>query len=289
LKNKIMGNIQLEAFGEIFESQNAKDKFNRKNYFCPFDSRIEKCDKPNRGSLRYGNCSAKAGDNKRIICPRRFYENNYEILKDIKDFIWKNGDTIDCYDELGINKKTSDGDSFHFGNLDWILVNRTNKNDFCGIEIQTDSTTGTGQFKTGIEDLLKDELKDNYRFGLNTLASFKGFLPQFIFKGQLFDDWKQPYCAVMQDELWEKFVKKFRIRFKEITTFTTETFLFFVYNLVFDQTLSKYKIGKPKIYATRWIDLLFSFSVESELLLDLNDIKTRIENKINRNNPVVTF
>jgi len=284
-----MGNIQLEAFGELFQSQNSINRFKNRDYSCPFDERVDICDKPNRGELKYGNCSAKVGHHKRIICPRRFYENNFKILKDIKNFIWQNGDTVDCYDELGINIRTSEGDSFHYGNLDWILVNREKKSDFCGVEIQTDSTTGTGQFKNGIDDLVSGKLSENYSFGLNTLASFKGFLPQFIFKGQLFDDWKRPYCAVIQDELWDKFIKKFRIRYKEIKLFTTETFLFFVYSLEFDSSTNRYKLGNPKIYSTRWIDLLFSFSVESDLLIDLDDIRKRIENKISRNSPIITL
>jgi len=155
--------------------------------------------------------------------------------------------------------------------------------------MQTDSTTGTGQFKNRIADLLNGKLSENYSFGLNTLASFKGFLPQFIFKGQLFDDWKRPYCAVIQDELWDKFIKKFRIRYKEIKLFTKETFLFFVYSLEFNSSTNRHKLGNPKIYSTRWIDLLFSFSVESDLLIDLDDIRKRIENKISRNSPIITL
>lgn len=284
-----MANKQLEAFGELFESKNALKRFRDKDYSCPFDSRIEICDKPNRGPIRYGNCSAQAGENKRIICPRRFYEDNYKILKDIKEFIWGKDVPINCFDELGINVKTAEGDSFHYGNLDWILVDKDNSKNFCGVEIQTDSTTGTGKFRDGIEDLLKGNLSSNYKFGLNTLASFKGFLPQFIFKGQLFDDWKRPYCAVFQDELWEKFIGKFRIRYKEISTYSTETFLFFVYKLEYDTSVKKYKIGKYSIYSTRWIDLLYSFSVESDLLLDLEDIKKKIDNKINYKEPIISF
>ncbi len=284
-----MANIQLEAFGELFTSDAAKQRFTGSNYHCPFDSRIPQCDKPNQGELRYGNCSAKVGEYKRIICPRRFYENHFQILKDIKEFIWKPGTEVDCYDELGIQIKTDDGDSFHYGNLDWLLINHQNQNDFCGIEIQTDATTGTGAFRTGISDLQNDSLKNNYGFGLNTLASFKGFLPQFIFKGQLFDDWKKPYCAVIQDELWNKFIRKFRIRYKEISTYSTETFLFFVYKLELNEQGSAYVIKKDRIFSSRWIDLLFSFSVENELLINLAGIRERIDRKISNNQPVITF
>ncbi|MGI6405474.1 MAG: NotI family restriction endonuclease [Syntrophaceticus sp.] len=282
-----MPNIQLEAFGELFGGGNSKSRFSEKNYACPFDSRVDKCDKPNRSSIRYGSCSAQYGQNKRIICPRRFYEDNYKILKQVKNFIWNTDDTkIECYNEFRITSVSED-DSFYFGNLDWLLVNSENNNDFCGVEIQTDATTNTGEFKKAITDLLNNELKESYAFGLNTLASFKGFLPQFIFKGQLFDDWKRPYCAVMQDELWREFIKKFRIRYKEINTYTTETFMFFIYSL--ELADNKYTLGKPTIYATRWIDMLLSFSVKNELLIDLNDISEKIRTKMSRSSPIITL
>jgi hypothetical protein len=101
-----MANIQLEAFGELFQSETAKQRFQTRNYSCPFDIRISTCDKPNNGDLRYGNCSAQAGDAKRIICPRRFYAGNYRILKDIKEFIWQDNITVNCYDELKIKSRT---------------------------------------------------------------------------------------------------------------------------------------------------------------------------------------
>jgi hypothetical protein len=284
-----MAKTQLEAFGEIFNSKGAIQRFRNRNYACPFDRRISDCDKPNRGPLKYGNCSAEVGNQKRIICPRRFYENNYKILRQIKSFIWGEDTIINGYYELNIQMRTADGDKFHYGNLDWVLVNNDNHGDFCGVEIQTDSTTGTGAFKTAIDDLLNNNLRTTYNFGLNTLASFKGFLPQFIFKGQLFDDWKKPYIAVIQDELWLKFKSKFRIRYKPITKYTSETFLFFVYSLVFNVQSGKYELSNPQVYSSRWIDLLFSFSVENELLVDLNGAVQRIEKKIDNIEPFITM
>ena len=78
-----MANMQLEAFGELFQSEEAIQRFRRHNYACPFDDRVYECDKPNRGELRYGNCTAKVGDDNIIICPRRFYENNFELIETI--------------------------------------------------------------------------------------------------------------------------------------------------------------------------------------------------------------
>jgi hypothetical protein len=105
----------------------------------------------------------------------------------------------------------------------------------------------------------------------------------------LFDDWKKPYCAIMEDELWDKFKTKFRIRYREIKSYSTETFLFFVYSIEYSDRDNRYHIGNYKVYASRWIDLLFSFSVESELLLDFSDIRRLIERKIEQQNPILSI
>lgn len=172
-----------------------------------------------------------------------------------------------------------------------ILVPQSITDDFdlIGVEIQTDSTTGTGEFKIAIEDLLSNNLQTHYGFGLNTLASFKDFLPQFIFKGQLFDDWKKPYVAVIQDELWDTFKSKFRIRYRRITRYTSETFIFFIYKLNYIQSNSKHTIELSNIYASRWIDLLFAFAVENELLIDYAQAKQIIEKKMSRYPPRLTL
>lgn len=275
---------QLEAFGEIFESKKSKERFQNKNYKCPFDARIELCDKPNRSIEKYGNCSACIGTKNRIICPRRFYENDYKILKDIRNFIFGNI-TVNAYDEVKLSKKIGK-EKFDYGNLDWILSVCDDSNKFIGVEIQTDATTKTGSFKQAIDDLLKDKLKEKYDFGLNTLASLKGFLPQFIFKGQLFDEWKIPYVAVMQDELWEQFIAKFKIQSHEIKEYSTETFLFFIYSL---ERKEKFHIKKKKIMATRWVDLLFSFAVDGELLINYNEAREIVSKKISNYKPISTF
>ena len=282
-----MVNRQLEAFGEKFTSGEALKRFRTKDYRCPFDSRLKDgCDKPNRGSIRYGNCSACLGDRNRIICPRRFYEDDYRILHEIRDFIWHSGERTDAYNEVNVTKHV-EHDRFNYGNLDWVLVNKNNDERFIGVEIQADATTGTGSFKNAIEDLMNGKLQSRYTFGLNTFASFKGFLPQFILKGQLFDEWKMPYVAVMQDELWEQFTSKFRIQTHEITKYTTETFMFFLYSL--DDEGSRYRLRKKKVMATRWIDLLFSFAVDGNLLVNYDDARNIIRKMMKAKTPVSTF
>jgi hypothetical protein len=277
---------QLEAFGEKFDSEASKVRFRSKEYSCPFDLRIEICDKPNRTNEKYGNCSACLGNKNRIICPRRFYEDNFRILRDIRDFVFGNTTCVSAYDEVKLSKTVKDN-RFDYGNLDWILVSTMNENKFIGVEVQADATTSTGSFKEAINDLLNNKLKEKYNFGLNTLASFKGFLPQFMFKGQLFDEWNLPYVAVMQDEMWEEFISKFKIKHHEITKYSTETFMFFIYSL--NESNNKYNIKKSKIMATRWIDILSSFAVEDDMLLSYQDAMKIIQIKMKKYKPISTF
>ncbi len=183
--------------------------------------------------------------------------------------------------------KSLGSDKFDYGNLDWIMTDCEDADRFIGVEIQSDSTTGTGSFADAIDDLLNNRLQESYTFGLNTMASFKGFLPQFIFKGQLFDEWKMPYVAVMQDELWEKFVSKFRIQSHMIDKYTTETFLFFIYSL--KKSNDGYHIIMNKVMATRWVDLLLSFAVDGKLLINYNEVKEIIKRKIDKYEPISTF
>ena len=281
-----MTNMQLEAFGEKFQSDAAKTRFRNRDYSCPFDPRIEQCDKSNRTNDKYGNCSACLGDKNRIICPRRFYEDDYRILHDVRNFIWGDDVRTNAHNEIKMSKK-ADNDQFNYGSLDWVLTQVDDPSKFIGVEVQSDATTGTGSFRVAIQDLLNDSLKNTYTFGFNTLSSFKGFLPQFIFKGQLFDEWKMPYVAVMQDELWDKFTSKFRIQTHEIESYSTETFLFFLYSL--EDQGDRFSIRKKKIMATRWIDLLFSFAVDGKLLIDYETAKKIIGKKLKKSKPVSTF
>ena len=84
--------------------------------------------------------------------PRRFYQGNYRILREVRDFIWGNDRPAEAYDEVRLQTTTSTGDSFSYGSLDWIVVPPDSDSDFdfIGVEIQTDSTTGTGKFKPGL-------------------------------------------------------------------------------------------------------------------------------------------
>lgn len=282
----------IELFGEIYNTPNAIRRFEKKDYRCPFDTRLTDglCKKNfSAGDERYGsrrgtvaksgNCTLAKGDENHIICPHRFYEDNFRILDEVSRFVW-NHPFIDTerYDELKLSKKTDD-DEFAFGTLDWLLVH-PDKKKFCGIEVQANNTTGTGGISDSILAMLNGAPDFYCKASTNTLDSIKKFVTQFIFKGQLFDDWKMPYVAIIQDTLWASLTEKFKIRSRRIEKYNDETFLFFTYKLV--KQKGKYVLKKDQIRSGRWIDFLISYSVDTEILLTREDMYSLIAEKRKR-------
>lgn len=274
-------------FGEVYGSAESQRRFKEQDYTCPFDSKIKDglCDKKMRSAgseFRTGNCSLKAKEDIHIICPHRFYEDNYRILREVRDFIW--GDmSAYVHKELKLKGKAAD---FGFGSLDWLITKKDGGKDFIGVEIQSDATNATGGIGRAINDLLDGNPRRGYGVGPNSSDTVKRFMTQFIFKGQLFDDWKMPYVAVIQKPLWDAMIGKFRIKHRTTTEYGGETFLFFIYDLERDG--STYTLRRTAIESGRWIDFLFAYAVDTSLLLTRGEVDRLIETKMS-GPPVLTL
>lgn len=277
----------LEIFGEVYGSAKSRLRFMEQDYACPFDPGLKDClcNKNIRGAGlpdRSGNCSLIDQEGTHIICPHRFYDDGYRILREVKDFVWGDAPAY-VHKELKLRGKAAD---FGFGSLDWLITRRDSGSDFIGVEIQSNATTGTGGVRRAIEHLLDNKPGSGYGVGVNSLDTVKRFMTQFIFKGQIFDDWKMPYVAVIQDRLWDVMVKKFRIRSRAVTTYGGETFLFFIYAL--EEDGAAYTLRRTAIRSGRWIDFLLAYAVDTELLLARNDVVRRIETKT-KEPPILTL
>ena len=277
----------LEMFGAVYGSDESRRRFKESDFACPFDPGFKNglCDKDIRGANmpnQSGNCSIIDQKGTHIICPRRFYEDNYRILHEVRDFIWGDSPAL-VYQELKL-KGPSVG--YGFGSLDWLIIRKGSINDFIGVEFQSNATTGTGGVGRAIRDLLEGSPGRGYGVGANSLDTIKRFMTQFIFKGQLFDDWKMPYVAVIQDRLWKVMENKFRIRSRAVTKYGGETFMFFIYALERDGTA--YSLRRIAVRSGRWIDFLFAYAVDTELLPLREDMERLIEAKAKKQ-PILTL
>src|SRR3990167_11363646 len=130
-----------EIFSYPIEDKSEEARKAVREYYCRF---LEgKCDKQSR-TINYpmGVCSLNHSRTKPIICPHRFLENN---------LVFKNA----CGSAFGtINNVLlfSDVKLSNVGSFDFVLVKHkpiSNKvEDFCIVEFQSDSTTGTDRKST---------------------------------------------------------------------------------------------------------------------------------------------
>lgn len=241
----------LETFGEIYGTAESKRRFVESDFTCPFYTEIPDgvCNKDIKGfglPARSGICSVMDTHGKgHIICPHRFYEDGYRVLRDIRDFVWGDVPTR-AYRSLWL--EGSDGGS-GYGSLDWFLSKRSDGGDFIGIDVQSNSIRGVGKTGKAIRDLLNDEPGRGYGIVRNASESVTCAMTRLAFKGRLFEGWKRPYVAVMQDALWNLAVISLQIDDTDVYEYHGETFLFFIYSM--ERKGSKYTLKRTGIKTGR--------------------------------------
>lgn len=214
-----------EIFTYPVESK-AKDAIKGfKSYNCRFIGR--QCDKQSR-TIDYpmGVCSVNAQGLKPIICPHRFLEDNIVFINACKAAFGSTNNVL-LFSEVKIS---------NVGSFDFVLVKHkpiSNKvEDFCVVEFQSDSTTGTGKLVNALEDFTQniDVLKKHYRFGMNTYNTIKLSYIQMLIKGQVFEKWNKKIFWVMQNFVFDNMAKRFCL--EELEYNSKHTTQYHIYDLV---------------------------------------------------------
>jgi len=181
-------------------------KENIKKYYCRFIER--ECDKQSR-TIKYpmGVCSVSIGNNKPIICPHRFLEDDL-VFQNICKEEFGTLNNILLFPEVKLNG---------IGTFDFVLVKHkpiSNKVDeFCVVEFQSDSTTGTGKLVNALKDFMDgyDVTKKNYSFGMNTYNTIKLSYIQMLIKGQVMESWNKNAYWIMQEFVFDNMANRFHL------------------------------------------------------------------------------
>lgn len=86
--------------------------------------------------------------------------------------------------------------------------------DFVMIEIQSDSTTGTGKLVRNLEEYIKqgiNTIDKKYAFGMNTYNTIKLSFIQMLNKGMVAEKWNKNIVWVMQDFIFKNMLERFEI------------------------------------------------------------------------------
>lgn len=175
------------------------------NHSCRFTGSV--CTKKSR-MIKYpmGVCSVNYGEEKLIICPNRFLEDNI-VFENICMRAFGTTDNVLLFREVRLNR---------VGVFDFVLVKHkpisSQIEDFCIVEFQSNSTTNTGNLVNALNDFMNGKnTNKSYNFGMNTYNTIKLSYIQMIIKGQVMESWNKKIFWVMQDFVYDNMVNRFNL------------------------------------------------------------------------------
>jgi hypothetical protein len=248
-----MNNIN-EIFGHPLDSKEKNALSDFTDYSCRFINR--KCDKESR-LITYpmGVCSVNSNDNKPIICPHRFLQDNLVFINASNQAF---GDTnnVLLFSEIHIK---------NVGSFDFVLVKHkplsSDIEDFCVVEFQSDSTTGTGKLVQALKDFMDNDKdpeaqKKHYAFGMNTYNTIKLSYIQMLVKAQVLESWNKKIFWVMQNFVFDNMVSRFHL--SELEFNENRTTQYHIYDL--EKSNNLYHLSLINKYSTTVSNLLKAFT-----------------------------
>lgn len=228
-----------EIFTYPLENKSEETKSAVKRYYCRFLE--NKCDKQSR-TIDYpmGVCSVNYNKNKIIICPHRYLEDNLVFIEVCKNVFGSTDNTL-LFPEVKLN---------NVGSFDFVLVKHkpiSNKvDDFCVIEFQSDSTTGTGKLVYALKDFMRGDnvLDKKYNFGMNTYNTIKLSYIQMLIKGHVMEKWGKNIFWIMQKYVYENMVNRFKLNAMDYTD--EKKTKYHIYDLVKDKGVYHLKLLDKK-------------------------------------------
>lgn len=258
-----------EIFGYPVEKQTIHSKQINKEYKCRFLNKL--CNKQSR-TIPYpmGVCSVNHSNTKPIICPHRFLENN-TVFAEIAQNSFGTIDNVLLFSEVRFT---------NVGSFDFVLVKHkpisSKIEDFCIVEFQSDSTTGTGKLVDSLKDFMNgvNILEKKYAFGINTYNTIKLSYIQMLVKGQVMEKWNKPIYWVLQRYVFENMVNRFNLSNMEYEE--DHKTKYFIYDLVLNNELYNLKLVDKK--SSTIANLLKAFTHQPTPSLD--EFLKVLENKI---------
>ena len=175
------------------------------------------------------------------------------------------------FSEVGLNG---------IGTFDFVLVKHkpiSNKvEDFCFVEFQSDSTTGTGKLVSALKEFINGEsvTEKSYAFGMNTYNTIKLSYIQMLIKGQVMESWNKNIYWIIQDFVFNNMISRFNLKDleydKELNT------NYHIYDL--HESDNIYELKLLDIKSTTIANLIKAFTHQPTP--DINQFIEKLEEKI---------
>lgn len=183
----------VEVFGHHVTDMSPVARKHRSQRWCPVLG--QECAKRGRDTIPFGTCSMEYNGDQIVICPERFYFDDFEVLRRVAQHYFGSLANVRFYDEIEPSDMLP-------VKLDWVLAKVVNNQveDFCVVEIQSIDTSGTVRpvydaFLRGADTNIKVNYSPNWA------NVFKRLLPQVISKGRMCHDLGKRLYVVTQDHV----------------------------------------------------------------------------------------
>lgn len=225
------GNRPAEIFGYPIDNHSDEALRMREKHGCPFVG--AGCDKNSRLiDYPFGVCSVRYRGQINAVCPHRLKEQGTtkgipRVLEDVALHYFGDFNNVISFREVKLP---------NVGAIDYVLVRhkpmKAEIEDFVAVELQTDSTTQTGQVVQGLRDFVAGEniASQMYRFGMNTYDTIKRSMTQLSNKGIVYEAWGTKGYWVFQDYIYQNLVKRYG--FKPEGYMSENALRFALYDLV---------------------------------------------------------
>jgi hypothetical protein len=260
----------VEIFGYPIDNSSIEAQQTRSKYWCPFMDK--KCDKKSR-IIPYpmGVCSVLHMAHMIPICPNRLLQDNIVLSKVSKDFLGGT-ENILMFQEVGLQQ---------VGTFDFVLVKHkpisSKVDDFCIVELQSDSTTQTGQLVKAISEFFsgKDVSSERYTYGMNTYNTIKLVYTQILNKGQTLEKWERKIIWALPKYIFENIVKRFNL--SNLDYNPANCTIFYVYDLVKENNIYKLHLADKRSSTIE--NLLKAFTNQTVPKIDkfINKLETKIK------------
>jgi hypothetical protein len=243
-----------EIFGHTPADFSSKAVRFRKNRLCPFNNKVPSCTK-DKAKDPLGVCSVLGKDGPVITCPIRFREE-WLIAEDAASFFFPEDASWTSLTEV----RLADQDGKSAGNIDLVLIAYDQHGkvyDFGSLEIQAVYISGNVRdpFAHCMADCRENAYMDwthepNYPRPDFLSSSRKRLAPQLMFKGGILHEWKKKMAIALDRPFFETL--------PDLQTVDRDVaeVAWLIYDLVFDEDISRYRLCKAKVVYTLFSDAL---------------------------------
>jgi hypothetical protein len=278
-------NPLAEVFGFPIDNLNADANRYRKSKLCPYNNKVPSCTK-DKANDPLGVCSVFDKDDIAITCPIRFREN-WLIADDAANFFFQPNTTWTSLTEVRLN----DVNGQSAGNIDLVLVSYDNQGkviDFGSLEIQGVYISGNVRrpFEQYISDPVRNTNLDwsnerNYPRPDYLSSSRKRLAPQLIYKGGILNHWSKKMAVALDNSFFKTLPELPETEEKNADI------AWFIYDLVFDQSVKKFSLQKIKTKYTNFKNALDKITMPSpgEINDFINVLQDKLDEKLENNPP----